>query len=108
MPIGLQNAALTAAFFPRRKLRSNTHFHETLYRWEERVDDPVDAQCERQWDLLTHLLERAREHVPYYRFLPPVIDTGEASSSAPLTAPTIRRLPAVPSWSSTTSYQLMG
>ncbi len=81
VPIGLQNGALTAATYVRNLRYFTSYFHETLGRWEERVDEPVDAQRERQWDLLGQLVERAREHVPYYRFLPPVVDTGEAASS---------------------------
>ncbi len=81
LPIKLQNVACTADGY-RRSLGSFTpYFHETLDTWEERVNDPVGVQRERQWELLACLIERAREHVPYYRFLEPVIDTGDAASS---------------------------
>jgi phenylacetate-CoA ligase len=81
VPIGLQNVGVTAYNYYRNRRSFTPYFHETLERWEERVDDPVDTQRARQWDLLTRLVERVREHVPYYRFLPAVIDTGDAASS---------------------------
>ena len=81
LPIGVQSLACTADGY-RRALGSFTpYFHQTLETWEERIDDPVDVQRERQWSLLAHLIERAREHVPYYRFLPPVVDTGDPQTS---------------------------
>lgn len=81
LPTGLQSVACTADGY-RRSLGSFTpYFHETLDTWEKRVNDPGGVQRERQWELLNQLIERARKQVPYYRFLPPVIDTGEAASS---------------------------
>ena len=81
LPVGLQSVACTAVERVRNLGRFTPYFHETLDSWEKRVNDPGEAQRELQWELLNQLIERAREQVPYYRFLPPVIDTGEAASS---------------------------
>lgn len=89
LPVGLQSLACTADGY-RRALGSFTpYFHETLEAWEERIAEPVDVQRERQWNLLAQLIERAREHVPYYRFLPPVVDTGDPQTSIQKTLATI-------------------
>lgn len=81
LPVRLQSLACTADGY-RRSLGSLTnYFHETLASWEKRVDDPHEQQQERQWEQLSELLDRARKEVPYYRFLPPTIDTGDSAMS---------------------------
>jgi phenylacetate-CoA ligase len=81
LPIGLQSLACTADGY-RRSLGSFTaHFHETLSNWEEHVNDSSEALQERQWEQLIQLIERAREQVPYYRFLPPVSEADDATGS---------------------------
>ena len=81
LPAGLQSLACTADGYRRSLASFTSYFHETLEALEKRVHDPVDTQHERQWHGLTRLIERAREHVPYYRFLPPIIDTGDPATS---------------------------
>ena len=81
LPVPLQSLACTADGY-RRSLGSFTaYFHATLESWEKRVDDSVDVHHARQWAGLTRLIERARENVPYYRFLPPIVDTGDPVTS---------------------------
>ncbi len=81
LPAGLQSLACTADGYRRSLASFTSYFHETLEALEKRVHDPVDTQHQRQWHGLTQLIERAREHVPYYRFLPPIIDTGDPATS---------------------------
>jgi phenylacetate-CoA ligase len=81
LPVGLQSLACTADGYRRSLGNLTPYFKETLEAWEQRVDDRAELKHERQWELLARLLERAREHVPYYRFLPPIIDTGDPATS---------------------------
>lgn len=81
LPVPLQSLACTADGY-RRALSSFTpYFHQTVEAWEERIDDPVERQRERQWAMLAELVERARRHVPYYRFLPPLVEAGDPAAS---------------------------
>jgi phenylacetate-CoA ligase len=81
LPIGLQSLACTADGY-RRSLGSFTpYFHATLEAWEKRIDDPVSVHLQHQWEGLVRVIERASAHVPYYRFLPPVVDTGDPATS---------------------------
>jgi phenylacetate-CoA ligase len=77
----MQSLACTADGYRRSRGSITPYFLKTLEEWEHRVDDSVSSQHERQWGLLVELIERAREHVPYYRFLPPIIDTGDPAIS---------------------------
>jgi phenylacetate-CoA ligase len=89
LPVSLQSLACTADGY-RRSLGSFTeYFHETLERYEKSVFEPAERKRERQWEQLTRLIERAREYVPYYRFLPPVVDTGDAATSVEKTLASI-------------------
>ncbi|MEE2672753.1 MAG: hypothetical protein VX466_03095 [Myxococcota bacterium] len=81
LPVSLQSVACTAVEYGRSRTRFTPYFHDKLGSWEKQVNDPPEMQHEQQWQLLNQLIERARRQVPYYRFLPPVIDTGEAASS---------------------------
>ncbi len=81
LPIGLQSLACTADGYRRAFGTFTAYFHRTLEDWEKRIDDPVQRQKERQWEMLVELIERARTHAPYYRFLPPVIEAGDPATS---------------------------
>ncbi len=81
LPVGLQSLACTADGYRRALGSFTSYFHQTLEDWERRIDDPVEVQRERQWEMLAELIERARAQAPYYRFLPPVVDAGDPASS---------------------------
>lgn len=81
LPIALQNLGCTADGYRRYRSTYTEHFYKTLEEWEKRLDDGVDVQREHQWEMLCKLINSAREHIPYYRFLPPVVDTGDPAQS---------------------------
>jgi phenylacetate-CoA ligase len=74
LPIFAQSLVITAGGWSRFRARFNRHFHETLREWEQTVDGPLERLHEIQRRRLDRLVERAREHVPYYRDLPPPSD----------------------------------
>jgi phenylacetate-CoA ligase len=81
LPVRLQSLACTADGYRRALGSFTSYFHETLEAWEQRVEDPIEVHHERQWQGLVELIERAREHVPYYRFLPPIVEAGDPAMS---------------------------
>ena len=81
LPTPLQSLACTADGYRRALGTFTPYFHETVESWEARIDDPVEHMRERQWEQLRELVDRARVEVPYYRFLPEVIDTGDPATS---------------------------
>ena len=81
LPIPIQNLMCTADGYRRFRQRFTRHFHACLAQWEESVDRPLAWHHENQWRQLKVLIERARNDVYYYRFLPEPIETGEAFES---------------------------
>ncbi len=81
LPIPLQNLLCTVDGYRRHRQRFTAHFHKRLAEWEETIHEPMEAQHARQWEGLRSLIERAREHVPYYRFLPEPVDYGSPEES---------------------------
>lgn len=71
LPVLVQNLACTWAGYRRARSRFTPHFYEVLAEWERSLHDPVERHRERQAQLLRQLVDRARNHVPYYRDLPP-------------------------------------
>ncbi len=90
LPIVAQNAVCTAAGWRRFRARFNPHFHRTLREWERTVDAPLEQLIELQRRRLSALIRRAREHVPYYRDLPP---PSEARSPEKAIAETLSAIP---------------
>jgi hypothetical protein len=74
LPIFAQSLVITAGGYARYRARFNRHFQKTLNEWESTVDGPLENLHEIQRRRLDRLVERAREHVPYYRDLPPPSD----------------------------------
>lgn len=81
LPVFAQNWAWTLAGWRRSRSLYPRIFQRTLEQWETTIDDPLDAQHARQWERLKALLDHAREQVPYYRFLPPVVETSDPLES---------------------------
>jgi phenylacetate-CoA ligase len=71
LPIFAQNAVCSAAGWARFRARFNPHFHRTLAEWERTIDGPLEQLQQIQRRRLDALIRRARQHVPYYRDLPP-------------------------------------
>lgn len=71
LPIFAQNAMCTAAGFARYRARFTPRFQRTLTRWERTISASLDELHSLQQGRLDRLVQRAREHVPYYRDLPP-------------------------------------
>jgi phenylacetate-CoA ligase len=69
LPVFTQNLVISAAGQRRFRNRFSDHFHETLEKWQQTVDCPLPVLKEIQRDRLLRLVERAREHSPFYRGL---------------------------------------
>lgn len=90
LPVFAQNIACSAVGFARYQARFNEHFKRTLASLEESADASIDTLHDIQWQRLRSLVERAREHVPYYRDL----DTpSDASDSREAIAKTLASIP---------------
>jgi len=74
LPIFAQSLVITAGGWARYRARFNRHFRKTLHEWEQTVDGPLERLHEIQRRRLDRLVDRAREHVAYYRDLPPPSD----------------------------------
>ena len=81
LPVFAQNAVCTAAGYVRFRSRFNAHFHETLAALEQSIHASLDELYEIQRARLDRLLHRARQHVPYYRDLPPPSDDRDARTA---------------------------
>lgn len=81
LPIQAQNLALSVVGFQKYWERFSAHFFHTIEKLEDTIDDPLERHYERQWSMLQALMSRAREHVPYYKFLPEPIDEGDPQRS---------------------------
>ena len=75
LPVFAQNAVCSAAGWARFRARFNPHYHASLREWERTLHGPLDYLHELQRRRLDALIQRAREHVPYYRDLPPPSET---------------------------------
>jgi phenylacetate-CoA ligase len=71
LPVIAQNLACTWAGYRRDRQRFSSHFHRILDEWEVTVRGPVESLVEIQRERLDRLVDRARQHVPHYRALPP-------------------------------------
>jgi len=70
LPLFAQNLVCTASGYARYRARFTQRFVEQLAEWEETVGWPLERLRELQRTRLDRLVDRAREHVPYYRDLP--------------------------------------
>ncbi len=71
LPIFAQNWACTAGGFLRFHSRFTEHFHRRLTEWERSGGAPLEQLHALQRERLDRLVRTARQHVPYYRDLPP-------------------------------------
>lgn len=90
LPVPLQNLGTTAAAYQNYRNRFTPTFRRVLAELQESVNEPVELHHARQWRMLRRVLNHAREHVPYYRFLPPVVETKDPAESI---ARTLERIP---------------
>jgi phenylacetate-CoA ligase len=65
------------AGYVRYRSRFSRHFEETVARWEETANWPLERLQELQRDRLHGLIRRARHCVPYYRDLDEPSDLGD-------------------------------
>jgi len=70
LPLFAQNLVCTASGYTRYRARFTQRFVDQLAEWEETVRWPLERLHELQRTRLDRLVNRAREHVPYYRDLP--------------------------------------
>ena len=71
LPVFAQNLAYTAGGYWVARTRFSRFFHRTLAEWERSVNGPLLHLRAEQRERLDRLVRHAREHVPYYRDLPP-------------------------------------
>jgi phenylacetate-CoA ligase len=90
LPVPLQNLGTTVASYQNYRKRFTPTFYRVLAELEKSVNDPIELHHARQWQMLKRILEHAREHIPYYRFLPPVVETKDPAESI---ARTLERIP---------------
>jgi phenylacetate-CoA ligase len=70
IPIFTQNIALSYMGQARFRNRHSDHFHNVLEYWQSTVNGPEGALREIQRSRLIRLIDRAREHAPFYKNLP--------------------------------------
>jgi phenylacetate-CoA ligase len=92
LPIPAQNLVCSYTGWRRARSRFNPHFHRCLAEWERTVSAPIGELHAIQWRRLRRLVERARAHVPHYRFLTEPIEAGEPAASI---AATLARVPVL-------------
>jgi phenylacetate-CoA ligase len=71
LPIWSQNVACTLGGYWRSRRRFSRHFQHSLDELEASYRLPLEERVEIQRQELRRLVERARNHVPYYRDLAP-------------------------------------
>jgi phenylacetate-CoA ligase len=81
LPIAAQNLACTLAGYRRSRQRFTPHFHRILAAWEKSLGASLPELHRIQRERLDHLIEHARENVPYYRFLGPPSRSSDAASA---------------------------
>ncbi|MCR9095927.1 MAG: hypothetical protein NXI30_17025 [bacterium] len=69
LPVSLQHVACTWAGWQRSRARFTPYFHRTLAAWMKSGTGPREELHRIQLARLLDLLQRARDHVPYYRDL---------------------------------------
>ena len=90
LPVPLQNLGTTIAAYGNYRRRFTPAFYRALGELQNSIDDSLEQHHARQWRMLKRILEHSREHVPYYRFLPPVVETKDPGESI---ARTLERIP---------------
>lgn len=70
LPLVAQNLVCTASGYTRFRARFTQHFDNKITEWEGSVGWSLERLHELQRMRLNLLVNRAREHVPYYRDLP--------------------------------------
>jgi len=70
LPLFAQNLVCTVSGYTRYRTRFTKHFDNKIAEWEESIGWPLARLHELQRERLDLLVNRAREHVPYYRDLP--------------------------------------
>lgn len=71
LPVFAQNVANTAAGYWVARTRFSEDFDRTLAAWERSAHGPLLHLRAEQRERLDRIVRHAREHVPYYRGLPP-------------------------------------
>ena len=69
MPVFTQNMFVSMAGQQRFRNRYSEHFHAVLEEWGRTGEGPTAVLKEIQRDRLIHLVDRAREHSPFYKDL---------------------------------------
>ena len=70
LPVFAQELACTYAGWQRFRQRFTPHFYQVLAERERSLSASREELVRIQWSRLKSLVERAREHCPYYRDLP--------------------------------------
>lgn len=81
LPVVAQNWACTVGGWTRFRQRFTEHFHRTLNDWEQTAKWSDEQLRDLQRRRLGELVSRARQHVPYYRDLPPPSEKPDASEA---------------------------
>lgn len=70
LPVFTQNFVVSIAGRQRFWNRYSPHFHAVLEQWQRTIDGPEAVLKEIQRSRLLHLVERARDHSPFFKDLP--------------------------------------
>jgi phenylacetate-CoA ligase len=92
LPVFAQNIANTAAGYWVARTRFTEDFHRTLAAWERSARAPLLHLRAEQRERLERIVRQAREHVPYYRNLPPPSQKYDPDEAIAATLATIRPL----------------
>ncbi len=92
LPVFTQNFLISLAGRQRFRNRFSEHFYSTLEMWQKTIDGPEAVLKEIQRERLLRLVERAREHSPFYRDLPAPSYAADADEAI---EETLSRLPVL-------------
>lgn len=95
LPVFTQNLIVSMAGQQRFRNRFSDHFHTTLEKWQGTIDGPVAVLREIQRERLLRLIERAREHSPFYKNIPApsyAPDAGEAIAETLASMPILDKM----------------
>ncbi|MFT5440985.1 MAG: phenylacetate-CoA ligase [Myxococcota bacterium] len=95
LPVFTQNLFVSMAGQQRFRNRFSDHFHTTLEQWQDTIDGPAAVLREIQRERLLRLVERAREHSPFYKNIPApsyAPDAGEAIAETLASMPILDKM----------------
>lgn len=92
LPVFAQNLANSVAGYWVARTRFSENFDRTLADWERTVNGPLLHLRAEQRERLDRIVRHAREHVPFYRELPPPSQKYDPQAAIAATLATIKPL----------------